>query len=176
VIAQVFRQIVPAFFWARVNDQMFANRPIATLRSTQWQFAWDLTQQRPFTGWGLRNFTALYQAKYSFWLGHPHSLFLMLTAETGLITTLLLYGLVGWIFLRGIQHLQTWTAQTVKEQGDRRIYFSFLLAFFACTFFHSFDVILFDARINTMGWLLLATIWGIILHADQPMHRHLETH
>lgn len=175
-IAQVFRQIVPAFFWARVNDQMFANRPIATLRSTQWQFAWELTQQRPFTGWGLRNFTALYQAKYSFWLGHPHSLFWMLTAETGLITTLLLYGLVGWMLLQGVQHLRTWTVHTVTNQRDRLIYFSFLLAFFACTFFHSFDVILFDARINTMGWLLLATIWGIVLHADQPMHRHPETH
>jgi O-antigen ligase len=175
-ISQPLRQIVPAFFWARVNDQMFADRPIAMLRSTQWQVAWEFTQQRPFTGWGLRNFTALYQAKMGVWLGHPHSLFLMLSAETGLIATLLLSGLVGWILLQGVRHLQMWKVNTAIDSHDRRLYFSFLLAFLACSFFHSFDVILFDARINTMGWLVLAALWGVVLHTGQPIHPHTETH
>lgn len=83
-LANGLRAIVPAFFWARLNDQMFRDRPYAQLRSTQWNFAWSLTEQRPLTGWGLRNFTQLYEAKMQYWVGHPHNLFLMMSAETGI--------------------------------------------------------------------------------------------
>ncbi|HEY9295709.1 MAG TPA: O-antigen ligase family protein, partial [Phormidium sp.] len=83
-IREPFRKIVPYFIWARLSDEMFGDRPIPLLRSTQWNFAWSLTQERPLTGWGLRNFSPLYISKYSsyqmpIWLGHPHNLFLMLT-------------------------------------------------------------------------------------------------
>lgn len=107
-LRQNLRRIVPAFFWARLTDEMFPNRPVATLRTTQWQFAWSMTQQRPWTGWGLRNFTPLYESQMHEWLGHPHSLFLMLAAETGIPTTLFFIGLVGWILARGVWVLVNW--------------------------------------------------------------------
>ena len=190
------RRIVPAFFWARLSDEMFPNRPTATLRTTQWEFAWSMTQQRPWTGWGLRNFTPLYQAQMQEWLGHPHSLILMLTAETGIPTTLLLFGLVGWVLARGVLLLAHWPlcpADIKHEQiatlekaenaldlnqkstinstnqvacqdlraTDRLIFFSYLLAFVACTLFNTVDVTLFDFRLNTTSWLLLAAICGV---------------
>ncbi|MGL5059812.1 MAG: O-antigen ligase family protein, partial [Microcoleus sp.] len=102
------RGIIPAFFWARLTDEMFPDRPVATLRTTQWKFAWSMTQQRPLTGWGLRNFTPLYEAQMHQWLGHPHSLILMLTAEIGIPTTLFFIGLVGWILARGVWLLINW--------------------------------------------------------------------
>jgi O-antigen ligase len=190
------RIIVPAFFWARLTDEMFPNRPTATLRTTQWEFAWSMTQQRPWTGWGLRNFTPLYQAQMQEWLGHPHSLILMLTAETGIPATLLLFGLVGWVLARGVWLLAHWPlcpADIKHEQiatlekaenaldinqkyiinsknqvvcqevraTDRLIFFSYLLAFVACTLFNTVDVTLFDFRLNTTSWLLLAAICGV---------------
>ncbi|KAM3099665.1 O-antigen ligase family protein [Phormidesmis sp. 146-35] len=151
-----FRAVVPAFFWARLNDQMFRDRPIPQMRSTQWSFAWSLTEQRPITGWGLRNFTQLYEAKTQYWLGHPHNLFLMMSSETGLPAALMLYGLVGWVVAQGAIVFRNW-------QGENRlIFFTFLMAFVACTLFSLFDITLFDARINTMAWVLLASICGII--------------
>ncbi|MFM6132830.1 MAG: O-antigen ligase family protein, partial [Sphaerospermopsis kisseleviana] len=75
-IAQFFRRFVPYFIWARLNDQMFPDRPVALMRKTQWEFAWNLTQQHPFTGWGLRSFSGLYKTKMQIDLGHPHNLFL----------------------------------------------------------------------------------------------------
>jgi len=190
------RIIVPAFFWARLTDERFQNRPTATLRTTQWEFAWSMTQQRPWTGWGLRNFTPLYQAQMQEWLGHPHSLILMLTAETGIPATLLLFGLVGWVLARGVWLLAHWPlfpADIKHEQiatlekaenaldlnqksiipstnqvdcqdlraADRLIFFSYLLAFVACTLFNTVDVTLFDFRLNTTSWLLLAAICGV---------------
>ncbi|MEG5174944.1 O-antigen ligase family protein [Microcoleus sp. B3-D7] len=196
-LRQYLRIIVPAFFWARLTDEMFPNRPTATLRTTQWEFAWSMTQQRPWTGWGLRNFTPLYQAQMQEWLGHPHSLILMLTAETGIPATLLLFGLVGWVLVGGVLLLANWplfpahikhdpiatqevaenalvlnqksiinsTNQVAGQQGvraaDRLIFFSYLLAFAACTLFNTVDVTLFDFRLNTTSWLLLAAIWGV---------------
>ncbi|MEG4506399.1 O-antigen ligase family protein [Microcoleus sp. F6_B4] len=195
-LRQYLRRIIPAFFWARLTDEMFPNRPTATLRKTQWEFAWSMTQQRPWTGWGLRNFTLLYQAQMQEWLGHPHSLILMLTAETGIPATLLLFGLVGWVLARGVLLLGNWPllpADIKHEQippqekaenalasdqkskiiltnqvacqdvraADRLIFFSYLLAFAACTLFNTVDVTLFDFRVNTTSWLLLAAICGV---------------
>ncbi|MGB8691164.1 MAG: O-antigen ligase family protein [Microcoleus sp.] len=189
-LRQYLRVIIPSFFWARLTDEMFPNRPTATLRTTQWQFAWSMTQQRPWTGWGLRNFTPLYEAQMHEWLGHPHSLILMLTAETGIPATLFFLGLVGWVLARGVLLLVNWrshfsvdleqeqiAAQETEENaishitnrvicqdtnsGDRLIFFSYLLAFAACTLFNTVDVTLFDFRVNTISWLLLAAICGI---------------
>jgi len=242
-IRQPLRKIVPAFFWARLSDEMFPNRPIPMLRSTQWNFAWSLTQQRPLTGWGLRNFSPLYIHKYStyqmpIWLGHPHNLFLMLTAEIGIPTTIFLCALVGWVMFQAFLLLRDWSdkihsnnplfAQAVETattqtksafadwiikgvldsdlrtdilsdsdqnrevepqktrsqaqpgndkleappqlatgtitKSDKLIFFSYLLAFFGCTLFNTSDVTMFDLRVNALGWLVLAGIWGVICH------------
>lgn len=158
-VQRSFRQIVPTFFWMRLTDQMYPNRPVADLRITQWQFAWSMTQQRPWTGWGLRNFTPLYQAKMNTWLGHPHNLFLMLTAETGIPATICLCSLIGWILAQGVLLL---TKCPSEWQQDRLIIFSYLVAFGGCTLFNTVDVTLFDLRVNLLGWLLLAAICGVV--------------
>jgi O-antigen ligase len=153
-----FRRIVPRVIWARINDEMF-ERPVASLRTTQWRFAWDMVQQRPLTGWGLRNFSALYQDQTQFFVGHPHNLPLMLSAEMGVPATLLFYGLIGWIVYSGAQ----WVRQA-SDRGDRAMMFTYVVAFLACSVFSLFDVTFFDARINTMQWLILASIWGVVQH------------
>jgi O-antigen ligase len=150
-----FRRIVPRVIWARINDEMF-DRPVASLRTTQWQFAWNMVKERPLTGWGLRNFSALYQDQTQFFVGHPHNLPLMLSAEMGVPATLLFYGLIGWIIYAGVM----WVRQT-RDRGDRAMMFTYIVAFLACSLFSLFDVTFFDARINTMQWLILACIWGV---------------
>lgn len=157
-VREWLRVIVPPFFWARLTDQMYPDRPQALERVTQWQFAWSMTQERPWTGWGLRNFTPLYQAKMNLWLGHPHSLFLMLSAETGIPGTILFCGLVGWIFAQGMLLL---AKLPLERSEDKLILFSFLVAFGAITLFNTADVSMFDLRVNTLGWLLLAAICGV---------------
>lgn len=164
---QWLRGIIPSYIWARLSDQLHPNRPAALLRTTQWQFAWDMTQERPWLGWGLRNFTPLYEAQMQLWLGHPHSLLLMLMAETGIPATLLFCGLVGWILMQAVLLLSIWssiaptTAQFQWHQ-DKLILFSYLLAFAGCTLFNLVDVTIFDFRVNTLGWVLLAAICGVV--------------
>lgn len=162
-IREPFRKIVPYFIWGRLSDEMFRDRPIPMLRSTQWNFAWSLTQQRPLTGWGLRNFSPLYITKYSsyqtpIWLGHPHNLFLMLTAEIGIPATIFLCSLVGWIIVQGFLLIRDWS----DTSADKFIFFSHLVAFFGCILFNTADVTMFDLRVNALGWLLLAGIWGVV--------------
>jgi O-antigen ligase len=154
-IRKSLRLIVPAYFWQRLTDQNF-ERPIETLRITQWKFAWNLTLQRPLTGWGLRSFTPLYENQMNVWMGHPHNLLLMLTAEIGIPATLLFVGIIGFILAKFIRIL------TIKDMNalDRLILLSYGLAFAVYTLFNLADVTLFDFRVNTFGWLILAAIWG----------------
>ncbi|MBE9005602.1 O-antigen ligase family protein [Fortiea sp. LEGE XX443] len=160
-IAQVFRQVVPAFFWARLNDEMYPDRPVALMRKTQWEFAWSLAQQHPLTGWGLRSFTALYKANMQIDLGHPHNLFLMLCAETGFPTTLLFCGLLAWILIAGIQLLRT---SNYLTKADRLVFFSYLVVFVEWMLFNTVDITLFDFRVNTLSWLFLSAISGVVFH------------
>lgn len=157
-IAQFFRRIVPEFLWARFNDQMYPDRPVELMRSTQWQFAWSLTQQRPWTGWGLRNFTALYQAKMQIWLGHPHNLFLMLSAETGLPATIMFCGLLAWVLFTGVK---VFIKFINYQKEDRLIFFSYLVVLGGLILFNTVDVSLFDLRLNIMFWLLLGAVSGV---------------
>jgi O-antigen ligase len=150
------RKVVPTFFWARLSDQTY-DRPIETLRITQWQFCWDLIQGKPWLGWGLRNFSPLYEAKTNYWFGHPHSLYLMLSAETGIISTCLFLVIVGLIMYQASVLLLNWT-----NDRDRLIYFSYLLVFFCCILFNFSDVTVFDLRVNTIIWIILAAIGGIV--------------
>ena len=164
---QPLRSIVPAFFWVRLADQI--ERPVAQLRSTQWQFAWSMTQERPWLGWGLRNFTPLYEAKMQLWLGHPHNILLMLTAETGIPATLLFCSLIGWILAQAVLLLSIWSdvaPSTARLQWhqDKLILFTYLVAFAGCTLFNLLDVTLFDLRMNVLGWLLLSAICGVVHH------------
>lgn len=164
-----FRQVVPAMFWMRLTDQNYPDRAISALRTTQWHFAWDLACQHPAWGWGLRNFTPLYQeySRVTFamakgeWFGHPHSLYLMLLAETGWIWTLGLMTIVASVLVVGCRGLAR------SPQADQPILFSYLCAFGATAIFHSVDVPLFDVRINLLGWILLAGILGVVYRSDE---------
>jgi len=158
---QLFRGMIPTYIWARLSDQLYRDRPVAQLRTTQWHFAWLMTQDRPWMGWGLRNFTPLYEAKMHLWLGHPHNLLLMLTAETGIPATILLFSLVGWILFQGVLLIVRCPSQWHQ---DRLILFTYLLAFGGCTLFNLVDITLFDLRVNTLGWLLLSAICGVVTH------------
>jgi O-antigen ligase len=150
------RQVVPAFFWARLSDQMY-ERPVETLRITQWQFCWNLIKERPWFGWGLRNFTSLYEAKMNIWLGHPHNLFLMLGAEAGVIATLLLIGIVGLIMTQAVKLLIIWS-----DNDFKLLFFSYLIAFTSCILFNLSDVTIFDLRVNIIIWILLSAISGVV--------------
>ena len=156
-----FQEWIPRFLWGRLNDQIYQNRPLADLRVTQWQFAWDLTLQRPWFGWGLRNFSPLYKAETNAWLGHPHNFFLMMSAETGLLATLCLGAIVAWILARSIVQGQAILSSSFGTPSFPLLLFSTLLAIGASLLFHCFDITLFDARINLINWLLLAALTGI---------------
>jgi len=163
------RGIVPSYLWMRLSDQLYPDRPVALMRTTQWQFAWKMTLERPWLGWGLRNFTPIYEVNMQIWLGHPHNLLLMLTSETGIPATLLFCGLVGWVMAQAVRIVSrgsTFVPASESEhwRQDKLIIFVYLLAFGSCTLFNLLDVTVFDFRVNLLGWILLSAIWGVVEH------------
>ncbi len=164
VYQDVMRQLVPSYFWARLTDELYDDRYVTALRTTQWSVAWEMMLQRPFWGWGLRNFTPVYQEEMNVWMGHPHNLFLMLLAEIGMIGTLLFSGLVGTILGKAVnlmRKLRNSLNQFDKKKENFLLLFTYLLAFSLCIIFNFLDVSIFDLRVNLIGWLLLSAIAGI---------------
>ena len=157
------RKIVPMFIWGRLSDNMYPDRPLETLRITQWQFCWSKIQENPLMGWGLRNYTPLYLEATNFWFGHPHNLFLMLGMEIGTMATLLFCLIVAWILAQAILLLRRNHHNSSRSltKGDRLMIFSYIVAFVCCILFNLLDVTIFDLRINTIGWILLSAIYGV---------------
>ena len=98
------------------------------MRITQWKFALNFTIQSPWTGWGLGNFRYLYEAQTNTLISHPHNLSLMLTSEVGIPATLALYGLVGWIIIKGLILLKSLSNHYKIQNNFRtKIYDSYQL-------------------------------------------------
>ena len=163
-IAELFRKVIPKFFWIRFLDYL----PGVTNRTNQWKFAWSLTVQRPWNGWGLRNFSPIFEAQTHHWLGHPHNLFLMLSAETGLPTTILFCSLLAWLFVGGVRLLQN---PKYLQDKDKLIFFSYLLTFIVWIIFNTVDVTIFDFRLNTLIWLIQAAIYGVIYNYNPQLKK-----
>ncbi|AUC60117.1 Lipid A core O-antigen ligase-related [Cyanobacterium sp. HL-69] len=153
----IMRQIVPASLWLRLSDQMFPNRPVETLRITQWQFAWEMMGDRPLFGWGLRNFDYLYRQTYDIYIGHPHNLFLMLGSETGLIGLTLMCIFVGITLYKSIIYLSL----LKNNKKESIIVFTYLISFGNCILYNLSDSSIFDLRLNLIGWIILGSIAGI---------------
>ena len=154
------QKIVPEFIWGRLSDKMYPDRPVETLRLSQWQFCWSKIKENPVMGWGLRNFTPLYLEQTNFWFGHPHNLFIMLSLEIGIVATGLFCFIVGYILIQAILCLSSKNPVTLT-QPERLIIFTYLITFASCILFNIFDVTLFDLRVNTISWIILAGIAGI---------------
>jgi O-antigen ligase len=152
------RSIVPRYFWARITDEMYPDRPKDLTRLSQWIFAWDMTKARPLTGWGLQSFGPLYQESTKIWLGYPHNLLLMLSSNLGIPATIAIFGLVGWILMRGTRFFLDLPLQW---RSDRTVFFTYLVAFAGFAIFNIADVTALELRLNTLAWLLLAGIWGV---------------
>lgn len=156
------RAIVPRYFWARITDEMYPDRPTDLTRLSQWKFAWQMTQDRPITGWGLQSFGYLYQQSTHIWLGYPHNLLLMLSSNLGIPTTVALFSLVGWIIVQGTTLLLDFPAQW---QAERTMFLTYIVAFVGFIISNVADVTTLELRLNTHAWLILASIYGLVLQA-----------
>ncbi|MGD2181013.1 O-antigen ligase family protein [Lusitaniella coriacea] len=156
------RRIVPGYFWRRLSGEMYSPPPVAELRTSQWQFTLEMARDRPLFGWGLRNFSPLYEAQTQVWLGHPHNLFFMFLAEMGIPAFLLFCGIVGWILARAILLLRIWSnSPRVQWHQNSSILFTYLVTFGSLILFNLLDVTIFDFRINFLGYIILSAICGV---------------
>ncbi|NET33988.1 MAG: O-antigen ligase family protein [Cyanothece sp. SIO1E1] len=129
-------------------------------RVETWQIAVELIQKRPLTGWGLGNYKLMHPLLSSdplTYIAHPHNLWLLLAAETGIPILVALTTVIGFICYRGVKSFLL----TPRNQLDRGIMLSCLLAFWSCTTFSLADVTFYDARLNAINWLALAGIYKL---------------
>lgn len=156
------RQIVPRYFWGRLSDELYPDRYLTALRSTQWQFTWQMFLDRPVTGWGLRNFTPMYKEAMNVWIGHPHSFPLMMLGETGFVGTAVMLGAVGFILAQAVIFLNNLAKlRSFRRQSQYLLFFSYVLGFTALCLYNLSDVTIFDMRNNAIGWSFLAAIAGV---------------
>ena len=161
------RWVVPRLIWARLNDEMYPDRPQKELRTAQWQFVWEMVQQKPLTGWGMQSFGDLYYAYSQIRLNHPHNIFFLLAFSTGLINAFLFVGLVGILMGRSVYVLiKRWLAPL-----EQQWLFTTIMAFVCCIVFHITDSSMFDPRLNCLGWLLLGSLSGVTEQMFSSYHR-----
>ena len=155
-IQEFFRFFVPEAIWERLSDIRF-DRAIEATRFNQWKLAVLFIFQRPFLGWGAAAFSIIYTEKTGLWHGHAHNLPLELAVSHGIPASLLIVGMVLTLLY---QSLRKGVISKKCRLEDRlgTIFFdrAWWTAVLIIIFLHSFDIPLFDSRINILGWVLLA--------------------
>jgi O-antigen ligase len=152
------RQIVPSYFWARINDEMYPNRPTADTRESIFQFAGQLIAARPWGGWGLQTFGNLYRAKTGLYINHPHNLLLSLSYGLGIPITIVLMTVMGYIFyvaIRGFCCLPD------RWKSAQTIVFTYLLAAIGSIVMNMTDITIFVLPLNVMFWSILIAVYAI---------------
>jgi O-antigen ligase len=152
------RKIVPSYFWARINDEMYPNRPTADTRESIFQFAGQLIAAKPWSGWGLQTFGNLYRAQTGLYINHPHNLLLSLSYGLGLPITMFLMAVMGYIFyvaIRGFACLPD------RWQSDKSIIFTYLVAAIGAIGMNMTDITIFVLPLNFMFWSILIAVYAI---------------
>ena len=138
-----------------------------------WKIAFDLIQSKPWLGWGPGSFKFLYPPRlvdpeYQT-VFHPHNFWLLLGAEYGILVTVLLTIAIAFICYRGVR--VWWESRPSHATTDHRIHAAvfcgYSLALWGSIGFSVLDVTLYDARINTMNWFLLAAVYAWTLRRTE---------
>ncbi|MGY2795615.1 O-antigen ligase [Thermostichus sp. MS-CIW-36] len=157
-----WRAVVPRLIWSRLADTFdpqALHYSSTANRLDAWQFALQMVQERPLTGWGWQSFAALYNAQDPpELLGHCHNLYLHLAAEGGIPLLLGHLILWGWILARG------WQAWRRSQESVLLGMLLALTAFFASGLL---DVVMLDGRIHLLVTLLLGAVWGASLERQR---------
>ncbi len=152
------RQIVPSYFWARINDEMYPNRPTADTRESIFQFAGQLIGEKPWSGWGLQTFGNLYRAKTGLYINHPHNLLLSLSYGLGVPVTVFLVMVMAYIFyiaIRGFHCLPD------RWKSARTIIFTYIIAAIGSIVMNMTDITIFVLPLNVMFWSILMAVYTI---------------
>jgi len=140
-----------------------------TLRFEVWRVAITMLGDNPWwIGSGLGTFKLKYEpfsaAEYPY-LAHPHNLIIMFATELGLPLAILFFTIVGMIVFRGSKALFAGLASDPKGL----IVAAYFLGFVGVMGFAMFDLSFYDARVNVLGWIMLAVIQSTpaLVPADQ---------
>jgi O-antigen ligase len=148
-----------------------------------WSVSLSLWQQRPWFGWGLGNYKfqfadrllTLYPACSPVRsrravpvecadVAHAHNFWLTMATEAGMLVAIGLILWVGYLCFRAVNIL---IFRQLKTPG-RALLVGYLLAFLGCIAFACFDVTLYDSRVNTLNWVILAGIYAIVSQPHTP--------
>ncbi|MEB3288480.1 MAG: O-antigen ligase family protein [Leptolyngbya sp.] len=138
----------------------------SVVRVEIWQLSFPFIRQHPWFGIGFGGFEANYEPGTIVdipVLHHVHNLWLHLAVEAGLPVMLLFTGIIGSICYRVVRYYQRGRLSPLA-QG---MVVSYGLGSLACTLSAVFDVPVFDARVNLLGWLMLAVLQAIPDQTDR---------
>ncbi|MBC7880026.1 MAG: O-antigen ligase family protein [Anaerolineae bacterium] len=175
-VVDALRHVVPPVFWQKVSASVqtgTSSYESLNNRYDAWHIAWDMTQKRPLTGWGLQTFPVVEKEVYgrkADTLLHAHNLYLTYTAETGIPTALVLISFYVWTLIQGIR-----STFKMPPGIERWQLIGLLTALSAYLLFGISDVPFYDARINALIWVWMALIWRhaqLIEVASPPKSPH----
>jgi len=143
--------------WFDATRRLTLSSITTDLRIEIWQVALSLIQEKPLFGWGLGSFKFLYplRSMTSENFAHAHNFWLLLGVEVGILAALCLTVLVGYVCYIAVKDLIEFRYDISKKF----LLFGYLAGFSGCVFYALFDCTFYDARVNTVNWLILGSVY-----------------
>ena len=128
-------------------------------RLGQWTYAIQLVAARPWLGWGSAAFSVMYPIHAAKrWHGHSHNLPLELAISHGVPVALLIVGTVLALMMLALRR------GMLRQAPLERAWWTSALVLLTM---HFTDLPFFDARLNLLGWILLAGLCAFIRHSPR---------
>lgn len=136
-----------------IEDFIAANN----LRLEIYNFCWQLIQQRPWQGWGLRSFLLLsdrFGFPYKF-VVHEHNFFLAIALGSGIPALLVFLGMLGWLITAGVRGTED------QELRPLVVICSLCLVLFLLT--GVYDTSHYEIRVFALFWLLASVVGSQVI-------------
>tara|TARA_Y100000589_G_scaffold332181_1_gene390020 strand:- start:2857 stop:4131 length:1275 start_codon:yes stop_codon:yes gene_type:complete len=119
-----------------------------TIRYEIWQKSSFIILDKPLLGWGGSTFAALYLLKGgNYNIQHAHNLPLQMAQSYGLAFSLILTSLIVFLIFKGLR---------IEYNNSNSINKYWIISLLIASFHQSFDVVLYDGRLNIFFCILVA--------------------
>ncbi len=144
-VKEIYSLIIPSDFNFNLDQGVknLNNYP----RVLIWLNAILFIAQKPLFGWGSSSFAYLFHNKTGIWNYHAHNLFLEMSISFGLIVSLLTFFVFIKVLIKSFRFIII-KNRSIIDKGWWIAGFIFFIS-------HLYDVLIFDIRINIIGWFLL---------------------
>ncbi len=136
-----------------------------------WRESLKYIFEKPFLGWGGHGFSSIWNSTIRYiplklenvkYYGHAHNLPLEITINYGILTSILISGIIIFILVKSWKRIYPKISTNYRNHNEEsRFEKAWFISSLLILIFHLFDIVYYDIRVSILFWILMAGLRNI---------------